>query len=213
MSLAVRLISMFGAPGVTWNPADKASDISLSADLLTATRASLVSGENHVNVRSTTPRTAELLYFEVTILGAVTGTSQVNLGVCTASYVLAGSFAVPGFNAESFGCTLYNGEILSDGNVVATIATMTGGDTACFAVSPAADLAWIRKGAGNWNGNPLADPSAGVGGLPLSSGMSGDPLYIVVDVRLADGTGATLNGGSSPFSQVVPAGAVPWGLA
>lgn len=214
MSLALRMIALFRTQGVAWSETDKASEIALTADELTATRSSTLSGENYVNVRSTSPQSAGKLYFEITAQGSITSLAQVSVGICSSAYALQGSFALPGALQEpdSIGYWYYTGEVRAVNSVLATPGIITGSETSCFAIDIDAEMFWARKGGGFWNADSLADPATGSGGLSFPPDLSGVPVYMVASVRLADGTGAILNGGSSAFTQTIPTGFTPWGL-
>jgi hypothetical protein len=71
---------------------------------------------------------------------------------------------------------------------------------------------WARVNIGDWNGDPAADPTAGVGGIPLL-GMAG-PYFPVGGLNTGFFGGQLLTfafGG--PFTETSPPGALAWGGA
>lgn len=81
------------------------------------------------------------------------------------------------------------------------------------AFATVAQAAWFRVNAGDWNGDPTADPTAGVGGIPLL-GMPG-PYFPIggLNTGFVGGEILTFDFGATAFAQTQPGGAQAWGAA
>lgn len=143
-------------------------------------------------------------YFEVTLdaafstgnglgvlLSTGTFTNLINDGTnCFAIYY--GSGNVWGNGAAS-GKTL---GALSVGNVIGIAVDLTG------------HLGWARKGSGNWNGDPSANPATGTGGVTINSGAF-DPAVGFGSSSSANGA-YTGNFGASAYANAAPSGFGNW---
>ncbi|MFY0594815.1 MAG: hypothetical protein JXQ85_00155 [Cognatishimia sp.] len=84
-------------------------------------------------------------------------------------------------------------------------AALNENDVVQMAVDVDLKAIWVRKNnSGDWNNDPLADPSAGLGGL-LIDGMIGD-IYAYAGVQPVAGASVTLNEDSTTQSFSAPTG-------
>jgi hypothetical protein len=179
-----------GSPYATWDPAHKASDISLSGGNLIATGASL-----GVHIVLGTIAISGKRYFECSF---VPNADSIGVGIAVASTTLTNYL---GQGALSYGHylssnTIYTGaSAVYDGTNIATTPVTVG-----FAVDGTS--LWVRvSGESGWEGG--GDPAAGTSPtLTLSSGT-----YYPACTPYTTGNGAvTLNAGQSAFSVWTPSG-------
>lgn len=198
----------------TWNPADKASAITLSNGNLTATSV----GTAQQLVRSTTARTTGKYYFEVTLTTVAT---NVAVGIATSGESTAPAAGLGGGStgATSLGfyvvsptqATYINGVLLNGG----TTASVNG-EVLSFAVNLTGALIYIEDtvtiaAGGSWNNSTTDNPSTSTGGASLST-LNAGPYFIAFN----DSTGgavAVLNTGNQPFIRTIPTGYVAWDAA
>lgn len=153
-----------GASSVTWNPADKASAITLSESDKRAT----VTGISQWNaVRALTSRATGGggYYFEVEILGD--NQEMVGLGNSSAS-LIGGAYV--GFDANGYGFYLNNGQKLNNASSAAYASAASVGDN--IGILLKGTSIWTRVN-GVWNG----DPDAGTGAM--FTGLSGSYFPMV----------------------------------
>jgi hypothetical protein len=83
-------------------------------------------------------------------------------------------------------------------------ATLTTGDTACFALDLDNLKIWFRKGSGNWNGSGTDDPATNTGGKSIS-GIS-TPVYGAA--RFSTGNNGNITGrwDSADWGFTAPSG-------
>lgn len=148
-------------------------ELTYSEDTRTVTATASISGLRHA-------LGAEALegrrYFETVIGPDVLG---VGIGTGDVTAVSGGGFGV--------GRSFWSGNLFfhSGGNH-AMGATLVDGDIVQIAVDVEAKLIWVRRNdAGDWNNDPLADPSAGLGGLAITD-MVGD-LYAYAGLQAVPG--------------------------
>lgn len=194
--------------GITWNPGDTSSSISLSNSNLTATGITAIVGGS----RSTLAYAGGSYCFEVT---ANTVTADESIGIANASLVLAGS-GTPGGNNYAIAfypssgnpqAVFFNGVQL----LAAASAADANGDKITECANLNTDLLWVstpsmRTAAKTWNNSSTANPATGTGGLSFS-GLT-CPCYINFGTQDV-GTAATLNA-SGPFAVATPAGFSAW---
>jgi hypothetical protein len=176
------LLLLFGAPpasGTTWNPADKAANVTLAGGNLQAGHQ--IGDFAFGNARATTSKTTGKWYFEFTVAG-----TPINLGIGLA-------------NATS-SLTAYLG---SDGNSQGWYnsgfggsASFTGGDVLGVAFDADNDLVWYAK-----NNTFTGNPTAGTGGTAIGLATF-FPAFSSQDP--AD-TG-TANFGGTAFAYTPPSG-------
>lgn len=207
----------------TWNPNDSSPNITLSANLLTATTTAIGSG----SVRSTTSQSSGDVCFDIT---ATTISTNWDVGISSATFALGigGGLGVDtngiGFDPASTGGAqgiFFNNSVLSSGatasvsgDVVTICADLTnkqfwatsGAMRGAIPFSSQFSAQFGTGGGTVWNSNPLANPATGVGGLSFA-GMS-CPCFITYNNGDASGVG-TMNP-TGPFAVPLPAGFVAW---
>lgn len=181
---------------VTWNPSDKASNVSLSNSDLTAGASSASFG----SVRATLGRSTGKYYFE--ILCTTFGSTRTGLG--DGSFTLADYV---GHTAKSAG--FVNGANTNTGftlNQAGTIS-LANGDVLGFAVDGDAGKAWVSK---NNVWQLTGDPAAGTG-----QWISWTPpvtIYPATSVYETN-TSFTLRTKTSQITGSVPSGFSVWAAA
>lgn len=191
----------FEAPPVegatTWNPADKtSSDMVLAMGDLQATV--VVSGVTQ-NVRGTTFRDSGKVYYE----GFIGLTAGFKFGLATVAWSLTDANS-GGPGAVHYGHT---GGIRSESAQLLAPWTHDphGSATIRHAVDLDANLMWVAVNAGDWNGNPSADPETGVGGVTIPAGD-----YALSFSALVLNQYVILNAGATAFAYTPPTGFVGW---
>lgn len=185
---------------LTWNPADKASEITLSGGDLVATRSGTNNNQWRL-VRVTQSRTSGKRYVEIeNTADAVNG---LLVGVCPSSLSTS---AYPGSTATSYGyhcndagsgaCYNNGAGSLADGNKVAQ------GSYARIAIDFDAGKLWFGNAA-NWKGG--GDPAAGT--TPSFTFTANSDLFIAAG-EYVSGQVATLR--ATGFTGVAPTGFVAW---
>jgi hypothetical protein len=97
------------------------------------------------------------------------------------------------------------GGIFSNGvNTGKTVGISNVGDVYSFAIDLTADLGWIRKNGGNWNGDAAANPATGAGGVTIAAGSFAPLVRFAAAVVSTDQM--TGNFGQSSFAYTVPSG-------
>lgn len=146
----------------TINPADKDANLTLSGGNLKATRGA---GGVYASARNTVSFSSGKYYFEATINTAVTG--EIDIGICQATLALN---SYVGSTATGWGYRALDGRVYNNGVSVGTFSTYGTGDVVGVAVDLTNNRVWFRKGTGNWNGSPTANPTTNVGGLAITAG-------------------------------------------
>jgi hypothetical protein len=157
---------------VTWNPADKTSNCTLSNGNLTAELA----GGNIEGVRATGSGRSDKFYFEVSVdaVSAFPG-----IGVADASALLNTNQWI-GNSGNNDGILQARDGTLFHSNGSTTGFTFTTGDIIGVAIDQPNGLAYFSKG-GTWQLG--GDPAAGTGGISFTS--SG-PLYPALQAQSGD---------------------------
>lgn len=205
MSLAAHhgLLLSGGAvsPPVTWNPADKHSDIALSFANKVATRNA--SGDDMVAVRATLSRSAGKWYFE--ILGNFAGfpiPRNLAAGIATSAMSLS---EYPGDDASSYSYYSLNGNKLNAAAGTAFGATWGNGAVVGVAYDADAGHVWFAKdNVWQGGGNPAAGTSPAFTGVPTGQFPA---------VGIYEGSSrilATLRAVAGDQSYAPPAGFSPW---
>lgn len=181
----------------TWNPSDKATNITLSGLNLVATASSGVAG----GVRSVSGKRTGKWYVEFT---CTTWDSSLNTGVgLTSAYAsltnMVGSGAVKDTTSVNAGGAIYSLGV----NTGYSIGAVANGDIVCMAVDFDNRQAWFRHNGGSWNAssgtaNDPTVPSTGVYLGPYTD-------YLAFSSNLLNGA-VTLNAGDSAFTYSVPTG-------
>lgn len=193
---------------VTWNPSDKASNITLSNANKTATATgSATPGAQPQAVRATIPInvTNKPVVWEVTLggltqnyaVGVADGTYNLLGGELGTDAVSIGAYPSTGSGSQPAQSVFYNNLQLTAGNGVSS----TNGDIASFAVNGKSfffSTPSMRTTAGvQWNNSTTADPVANTGGFPFAS--IAFPYYPAFSERESPGS-AILNDGTVAFS-------------
>lgn len=190
----------------TWNPSDKAANITLSGGNLTVGASSITAGA----VRSTSGKSSGKLYFENTWTNPTGGAGADGVGIGTATAALSGATSLPG-NATG-GCIVYVGGLIryngiSTGVNIGAIAT---GQTHCVAIDLTNSRIWFRINGGNWNNSGTANPATNTGGIDISTLFPSNAPFAVV-TKNGSVPSCTTNFGASAFTQTVPSGFTAWG--
>ena len=179
---------------VSWNPSDLVS-VTLTGSNLVATL-----NANNGGVRSTLGPSSGKFYWEIT--PNASATTNVGFGVAL------GSVSVGTIYVGAAGTAQINsaGNISVNGSVVVnSIGLPTAATAVCIALDLTAGLIWFRASpTNNWNGSSSNNPATGVGGVSISSIMTG-PLYPSFSA-FSSGAAVTANFGGSAFSGTVPSG-------
>jgi hypothetical protein len=188
-----------------WNPADKATEITLSNSNATATST------NHVNgyaVRGVTAHSTGKWYIEFQDL--VVDPAQTDDYVGFAS--LPEPLETSGFSSTSQITYLSAGSNFSDVAFSFTTglpAYSGGGHTVCMAVDFDNNLAWVRIDNGNWNSTTTSqDPSSGISSFNRT--ISNTEWYPFASLRSVSDA-ATLAETPAEFLYTPPTGFNPWG--
>lgn len=188
-------------PIVTWDPADKAADVTLSNGNLTAASVSF----GWKSARSTLAYTTGKKYFEVSFdaIGSY-GLAGIHLEGPLGTYTGSNSLGM-GWNTA--------GERYNAGAPVAALTpTWANGDRLCVAVNIGTGMAWARKNNTGWNSvaGGSQDPAAGLGGIPLPAAMLSGNLFASVSVQFAGTDISTGCFNTASFLNPVPAGFSAW---
>lgn len=182
----------------TWNPSDLFR-VSLSNANLTFTGTA-----NQGAVRATDGKSSGKWFYESTINTNVASDTGVGIALLSASYTSLASNASGGviaFTDFSSGAILVNGSASGS-----TLGVASNGDVLGIAFDTGATEFWARRNAGNWNGNPSANPATGAGGISFAALVGA--IYAAGTVSL--GTVVTTNFGASAFAHAAPAGFGPY---
>jgi hypothetical protein len=176
---------------VTWNPADKQANTTLSNGNLTATSSSQLGGSRATHTSN------KKKYFEYII---TRNTAFNEHGFAT----LTKGFGQDLGTSDSISASYYPGQLkifyASGNNVDAPNATT--GDVIGFALDIAKHLFWVPKN-GVWMND--GDPANGTNGLDYV--FTADPYPMCL---LEGGDASTINTGASSFAYPLPVGFYPW---
>jgi hypothetical protein len=185
----------------TWNTTDSASEITRSNGNLTLT---YTSGSGFQGVRATNSHSTGKFYFEVV---TTVNAGNIMIGLANANYLPSTNALV--FNTlDSVGYWATNGNVETNGTVLATASTYSNGDTVSIAVDLGAMLLWVRADAGNWNNSGTANPATGTGGISLAS-LNAGPYFPAINLHDTGETN-TANFGATAYAETVPAGFGNW---
>jgi hypothetical protein len=186
---------------ITWNPADKNSNIALSNGNLTVSNTNGADGA----VRSINNQIPGKYYFEVTWTGSAGG-GNTGCGIATnlASLVNFGQSAGSGIAAFQS-----SGNIWNNGSSVGISIGAFASGTVCVAIDTSVKRAWFRKDAGLWNANATYNPATNVGGIDITTIVDAGILFAITCINSVSPI-ATANFGATAFTQAVPVGFVAW---
>lgn len=195
------------AAATTWNPANKAANITLSGANLIAT--GIATGGAAASVFATTSHAAGKWYFEITA-NSRDGSAAFFMGIANASQTVTGATGgafsiVSQMTAGNVGVTFFNSINIGQDGISAT------GTIAQVAVDLSAKLYWTKQtiaGQG-WNSNGGANPATGAGGYSFAA-MSGPWFPFFQSFGAAPADSATLNVGTIAFTGTPPAGFIGW---
>lgn len=200
-----RGVAFFGAAaassGVTWNPGDTATKVTLSGANLVASRLGDTT-QSFASVRATTGKTAGKWYFEV-VIGAGGVPLYTLIGVAKSSAALT-NFV--GSDANGWGYYADTGQKYTN-NVVASFgASYVNGDVLGIALDMTAGKVWFAKN-NTWQAS--GNPAAGTG--EAFSGIAGTifPMASLYNGNRATDS-ATGRFKTSAFSYTPPAGFSAW---
>ena len=156
---------------VTWNPLDTHSDISLSEDYFTATKAT---ANTWRSARATLARSSGKFYFEMVVVGQTNNNIMVGIATADASLV-----QYTGQNVYSW--AYYGNTGRKYHNAANTVYgdTYTTGDVISVAVDLDAGSVWFAKN-GVWQGS--GDPSEGANPAYTSTTISQNSIFPGVGV-------------------------------
>jgi hypothetical protein len=98
---------------------------------------------------------------------------------------------------------------VNSGKTLGTLAA-TGGYVIGVAVDLDARLIWFRKDSGNWNGDSLANPVTGVGGISFTAAISYAPIVSFGGAAGLAGDAFTANFGATSYANAAPSGFGNW---
>lgn len=188
------------SPTVTWNPADKASNIALTLGNLTATKTT---DDAYGSVRATTSRAhndPNGYYFEVKLTGSGGSAPYAMLGLAEAAVPISG--ASVGNSAVGYCYYQENGNKFNNATQTAYGTTWAINDV--IGVAFKNGKVWFARN-GTWQAG--GDPVAGTGqAFTVSSGNYFPALSLYKSAsHIAIGRFK-----ASDFTQTVPSGYVPW---
>jgi hypothetical protein len=207
----------------TLNPST-ANGVTLSNGNLTVTNATVpgtTAGSQGVTIPVASPKTAGKLYFEYTWTALPTGGRAMTGGIgigAVGSYTYAdlvdnyaGSSIAVTFTAGGYA---YSGGTQYSGNQPYNETN----DVIGVAVDLSAHQAWFRIVAGpdavsTWNDGAGADPSTGVGGVPIVGATAGQSFVPIALFGNDTGVGVdsqTINFGATTFAILPPVGFKGW---
>jgi hypothetical protein len=191
-----------GGGATSWNPADKASDMTIST---TTSANDTFNGPNNTGsgVRSIAHHSTGKYYWEISVTQAFTG---MRLGIADSAAPIGGGDLGAGVHGLSYaqdGAWYYSGAPTTPAG---GLLTYTGGDLISFAVDMGNAKFWFRKGSGNWNNDASANPATNTNGITLGSITD---AYAAVSTGTTGGGGGgigTANFGATAFAQTPPSG-------
>jgi hypothetical protein len=188
-----------GWAGTTWDPAKKATQISLSGGNLIATANDgsiktvlSIAGGATISVK-------KYFRFTVTLLTNAQG-NGITVGAMDTSADL--NVNQPGNTVCSVGWHSAGG-VRAAANDCGTIATFTTGDVLSIAIDFPNRLFWGKVNSGDWNNSGTANPATGTGGIGMT-GFSDGTIYAAAALNNNGDIGAanfSATGMPSGFAQ------------
>jgi hypothetical protein len=155
--------------------------------------------------RSTALKTSGKYYFEVTSNKSIGQSDPAGIITSVGTY---SNFVSSG--AQSVAVFRSTGNILGGTPNTKTVGPIADGDVKCVAFDATNRLVWIRKNNGLWNGDALADPVTGAGGVLANYTDSFAPCVGFGGTSTAINDQQTANFGQTPYVFSVPAGYGNW---
>jgi hypothetical protein len=192
--------------GTTWSSSDKAANVALSGDLLTATSNLSTSIGS---VRATKSVTTGKVYFE--LKATFTTVAGGWHGVTTATKSLTA-----GTSSGSATVDISQGSKVEVNGVHQTFldgfGTFVNNDVLCVALDLSNQKVWFRRNGGQWNAGGTANPATNVGGFDVSMLFTGVAAFPIAQFSNTTAVNnITFNGGTIAFAQTIPSGFVAWG--
>jgi hypothetical protein len=182
----------------TLNPADIGPNINLAVNNLAAGSSASVHNTGRAKDFKLTGR----FYFE-----SYCGYSGGVIGIANAAQVLAATFPGGG-GGNSIGVQAASPGFIFNGAGTGTTDAASAGDTSRWAVDLVNKRIWNGKiGTGKWNGSNLNDPATNVGGIDISSFVTGSGVTVAFDPFSGS---VTYNFGASAFVGAIPQGFTGW---
>jgi hypothetical protein len=189
-----------GVLAITFDSATTVNTM-LSNGNLTATHSNTTanSGARVLHAKSTGK-----YYFEITCVATFSTGNGVGVLLSTGTFT-----DLIGVGSNCLATYTGSGNVWGNGAASGkTIGTISAGNIIGIAVDLTAHLGWIRKGSGNWNGDPAANPATGAGGVTFQSGAF-DPA-VGFGSAGAVNSAWTGNFGASAYANSAPSGFGNW---
>jgi len=195
---------------VTWNPADKNSNVTLSD----GDRLAMVGSANAYGVRATKYLSAanDDAYFELLIEGAVLHGSGGRVGLITSSISLSSALSLSTGSEDGVLTTPAGSSVYVDTVDVGSSGIGTGnvvGEVLCVAVKMSVGKVFFRLDGGSWTG----DPVAGTGGYDIGAASVAPMIAPRRNTGEPAVPGVRLRSLASEFTQAVPSGFVSYAQA
>lgn len=187
---------------VTWNPADKAANMSLANGNLDAINLGNV---EYNGVRGTTAFTTSKRYIEYKIIATPTP-AAVFVGLANINLDVNNSNPVPSGDAQIL--WRGNGTVWFESTPSGNSLTYAANDVCCLAIDRDTGKVWINKNNGAWLGG--GDPATGATPTgTIASGLASYPLHIT-DNAPAGSFNVRIHGDSSNQDFSPPSGFSSW---
>lgn len=190
----------------TWDAANKNADYTLSVGDRRSIRSATSS--TYAIAKATQPKNTGQLYLEVTPV-RISAAAAPGFWAIGLSSGTTGLSAVLGGTASASVSYDQGGTIYSSGSIAGAASSFTFNDTVAIAVDFFAGKWWVKKIGGNWNGDALANPATGAGGLPISTVIGS--AYISMGMFGGVDYGFDINTGNAAFVGSLPSGFAAWG--
>ncbi len=195
---------------VTWNPADKNSNVTLSD----GDRLAMVGSANAYGVRATKYLSAanDDAYFELLIEGAVLHGSGGRVGLITSSISLSSALSLSTGSEDGVLTTPAGSSVYVDTVDVGSSGIGTWnvvGEVLCVAVKMSVGKVFFRLDGGSWTG----DPVAGTGGYDIGAASVAPMIAPRRNTGEPAVPGVRLRSLASEFTQAVPSGFVSYAQA
>lgn len=188
--------------GTIWNISDvgPGADFTLSLVNLKATKSANAFASG---IRSTNPKTAGLLYAEMTgnNIGFRAWAGIADAAATNGSFRANtnGMFGVDNTGSVSLNNTPFGPGLALGFNTARVVS---------LAVDFTNNRAWVKTDNGNWNGSGTANPATNTGGADISAIVSGGIMLMFQAETINDA--ATINLGGSAFVYTMPSGFSSW---
>jgi hypothetical protein len=191
------------AAGYATFDSSSVANVTLSLGDLKATHSNTTGNSG---ARSASLKTTGQWYFEITI-NQTNGTQD-----CLGALISTGSYT--NFVTDGTNCLavyLPSGTIVSNNlGTGKSLGAIVAGNVIGVAIDLSARKAWMRKGAGNWNGDAAANPVTGTNGVTLPATVSFAPAVGFGGSFTAINDAMTMNAGQSAFANAAPSGFGGW---